>query len=276
MPRIAYGGYGVDVDGLVTAHYGGGDAEEAILRALGAAGVDVGALTVADLAGVDDLHAGSRPATRYLLERLGLDASSRLLDVGCGLGGAARVAADDLGCRVDGVDLTPEYVRTATALTARVGLADRVRFHLTAGGALPFGDGEFDAATMIHVGMNIEDKAAVFAEVRRVLRDGGRFGLFEQVRVADGPLPYPLPWAVDERSSFVAGTAEYTADLTAAGFEIESVEDRTEQAGGPPPPGARLTPAIVFGPEFARRIGNNVAATRAGLLAPILIVARPA
>jgi MPBQ/MSBQ methyltransferase len=264
----------VDVDGLVTAHYGGGDAEEAILRALTAVGVDVGALTVADLAGVDDLHAGSRGATRYLLERLGLDASSRLLDVGCGLGGAVRVAAGEFGCRADGVDLTPEYVRTAAALTARVGLADRVRFHQTAGAELPFGAGEFDAATMIHVGMNIEDKAAVFAQVRRVLRDGGRFGLFEQVRVGDGPLPYPLPWALDERSSFVASTDRYAADLTAAGFEIETVEDRTEQVGGPPPPGARLTPEVVFGPDFAERIANNVAATRTGLLAPILIVAR--
>lgn len=263
----------MDADGLVAAHYGAGDAEGAILGALAAAGRDVEALTVADLAPVDELHAGSRAATMYLLERLDLAATARLLDVGSGLGGAARAAAAAFGCQVDGVDLTPEFVRTATALTGRVGLAGRVSFTATTGDTLPFGDGTFDRAMMIHVGMNIEGKAAVFAEVRRVLRPGGRFGLFEQVRASDGPLPYPLPWAEDERSSFVATPASYIADLTRAGFDVELVEDRTAEVGGPPPAGP-LGPHVVFGPGFAERIGNNVAATRAGLLAPVVIVAR--
>jgi hypothetical protein len=42
---------------------------------------------------------------------------------------------------------------------------------------------------------------------------------------------------------------------------------------GAPPTGA-LSPVVVFGPVFAQRIGNNVAATRAGQLGAILIVAR--
>ena len=46
----------------------------------------------------------------------------------------------------------------------------------------------FDAAIMVHVGMNIPDKAAVFTDVRRALRDGGTFAVFEQMRVGDGDL----------------------------------------------------------------------------------------
>jgi hypothetical protein len=56
----------------------------------------------------------------------------------------------------------------------------------------------------------------VFAEVHRLLEPGGVFGLYEQMRIGPGDLTYPLPWAVDERSSFVASPEEYERDLTAA------------------------------------------------------------
>ena len=90
---------------------------------------------------------------------------------------------------------------------------------------------------MVHVGMNIPDKQAVFAEVHRVLAPGGRFAIYEQMRTADGDLPYPLPWAEDERSSFVETPEDYTRHLEAAGFTVEEVEDRTASTLGPPPTG---------------------------------------
>ena len=65
-------------------------------------------------------------------------------------------------------------------------------------------DASFDRASLIHVGMNIADKGAVFAEVRRLLVSDGVLGVYEQMRIGPGDLTYPLPWAVDERSSFVA------------------------------------------------------------------------
>ena len=90
---------------------------------------------------------------------------------------------------------------------------------------------------MVHVGMNVPDKAALFAEVHRVLVPGGVFGLYEQVRAADGELTYPLPWAEDERSSFVETVEDYQRHLTAAGFSVAEVEDRTAAAAVPPTPG---------------------------------------
>ena len=80
---------------------------------------------------------------------------------------------------------------------------------------------------MVDVGMNVPDKTAVFAEVHRVLRPGGRFALYEQVRTGEGELPYQLAWAQDDRSSFVESVADYRAGLEAAGFEVEVEEDRT-------------------------------------------------
>jgi MPBQ/MSBQ methyltransferase len=266
----------MDVQQIVKGHYGRAGLEGRILDALREAGIDTEALTWRDLAPVDELHAGFLPATQHLLALLDLGSASRLLDVGCGLGGPARAAAAEHGCHVTGIDLSPDFVDTATALTDRVGLADRVGFQATSGDALPFPDGAFDRAMMIHVGMNVPDKRAVFEQVRRVLQSGGLFGVFEQARVGPGALTYPLPWADDERSSFVESTDEYVDQLTAAGFVVQLTEDRTEQAGGPPPPGAgpRLGPQAVFGPDFMERIRNNLTATAAGVLAPVVIIAR--
>ena len=66
---------------------------------------------------------------------------------------------------------------------------------------------------------------------------------------------------------------DYTRQLEAAGFSVEDVEDRTASTMGPPPSGP-VTNAVVFGQPFIERIGNNVAATRAGLLGAMLILAR--
>jgi MPBQ/MSBQ methyltransferase len=274
----------VDVKDLVRQHYGGVDLQTGILAGLTAVGIDVDRLTVDDLSAVDQLHAGFSEATRYLLDQLHLRPGTRLLDVGCGIGGPARMAAAGYGCAVTGVDLSPDFVATAISLTALVSLSERVEFRVAGGDDLGVDSGAFDAAMMVHVGMNIPDKAAVFTDVRRALRGGGTFGVFEQMRVGDGDLPYPLPWAEDGRTSFVSTPDDYARDLEAAGFTVVRTEDRTKATAGPPgqsgPPGTpgppRLSPMAVFGPRFAERIGNNIAATRAGLLAPVLILATAA
>ena len=262
----------VDVRDLVRDHYGSVSLGDAVVAALRDAGTDVEHLGPRDLYPVDQLHAGGAPATAYLVERLGLAPGTRLLDVGCGIGGPARLAAE-AGAQVVGIDLTPEFVQAATELSERVGLGDRTTYVTTPGEALPLDDDSFGAAMMVHVGMNVPDKQAVFTEVRRVLAPGAPFGLYEQVRAAPGDLTYPLPWAEDERSSFVESSEEYVAALEAAGFTIDAVEDRTASTLGPPPTGP-LSPVAVFGAVFAERVGHNVAATRAGLLGAVLVLAR--
>lgn len=264
----------VEVGDLVRGHYGGPGLEDAILTALREAGIDLHALTADQLAPVDQLHLGGAPATRHLLDQLALDPGSQLLDVGCGIGGPARSAAAVVGCRVLGVDLSPDFVDVARRLTARVGLSELVEHRVSAGEALDLEDGSCDAAMMIHVGMNIPDKAAVFAEVRRVLRVGGVFGLFEQMRTGTGPPTYPLPWAEDERSSFVATPEDYANSLEATGFAVESVENRTAALLVPSEGPHRLSPAAVFGPPFTQRLAHNLQAARAGLIQPVLMVAR--
>lgn len=263
----------MDVRDLVRAYYPSGRLADAVVDVLAGAGIDIDHLTAADLSAVDQLHAGGAAATALVLARINLAVGTTLLDVGCGLGGPSRMAADRYGAQVTGVDLTPELVDAANALAARVGLADRCRFLATPAETLPFEEGSFDAAMMIHVGMNVPDKRSVFAEVHRVLSPGAVFVLYEQVRRGAGPLVYPLPWAVDERSSFVETADDYVVALTAAGFEQIQVEDRTGPVPGAPPPNQQVGPADILGPVYVKGVTNHIAATKTGLLGGTLVLA---
>ncbi len=261
----------MDVRDLVRGHYGAASIDRMILDALGEHGVDVDHLAAPDLFPVDQLHAGGPAATAHVLDVLGVGEGTTLLDVGCGIGGTSRMAALR-GAQVTGIDLTPEFVEAAEALTARTGLADRTTYLTTPGEELPLPDDSFDAAVMIHVGMNVPDKTAVFAEVRRVLRPGGRFAVYEQVATGTGTPTYPLPWADDERSSFVETEDDYRRHLEAAGFTVGEVIDHTAATVGGPPPGP-VNQATLLGPTFVERIGNNIAGTQAGLLRAVILTA---
>ncbi len=193
----------MNTERVVRDHYSGDDLESVALGALRRVGVDVDALRVEDLAGLDQFHAGFVPATEHLLDALALTPDTALLDVGSGVGGPARLAAARHGCRVTGIDLSPDFVDLARKLTDRVGLTDLVTFDVGSATALPYDDGSFSRAMLNHVGMNIAAKDRVFAEVRRVLEPDGLFAVYEQMRVGDGDLTYPMPWADDETSSFV-------------------------------------------------------------------------
>src|SRR5215468_3038613 len=179
----------------VSGHYTHGSLIEAISSALATIGKTADTVTVDDLAPVDENHIGGRRATEELLGQLGLSAQSHVLDVGCGLGGAARFVASRYGSRVTGIDLTSEYIRAGNTLCRWVGLDKHIPLRQGSALAMPFPAGQFDCAYMLHVGMNIEDKEKLAAEVARVLRAGGVFGIYDVMRTAPGDLAYPVPWA---------------------------------------------------------------------------------
>ena len=112
----------------VAQHYGKGGLLDRILGALAQAGKDIDHLTIDDLAPVDEFHSRRRLATQELAAMMAPSAADHVIDIGSGLGGPSRYLAATYGCRVSGVDLTPEFVETAIALTARVGLSDRSGF----------------------------------------------------------------------------------------------------------------------------------------------------
>jgi ubiquinone/menaquinone biosynthesis C-methylase UbiE len=155
-----------------------------------------------------------------------------ILDVGYGIGGPSRTIAEGCGCRVIGIDLTEEFVRTAAALAGRVGLAGRVTYRQASALALPFEPDAFDGAYMLHVGMNISDKSGLFSEVRRVLKPGSWFAIFDAMRTGEGELSFPLHWAATREMSFVASPEEYRCALDAAGFELIKERNRSDFTRG--------------------------------------------
>ncbi len=214
-------------DEQLKAHYGRSTLIEDLAAALREGDQDLDALDPLVLSGFDEFHLGGVLATAALASDLALAADDEVLDVGCGIGGAARLIARLTGCRVTGVDLTAEFVEAATWLSGLVG-ADRTVFRQANALALPFDDGSFDAVTMLHVGMNIEDKTALFGELARVLRPGGRVAVYDIVRTAEGDLPSPMPWSSELATSHLARPGEYELALDEAGLRIESVVDRRE------------------------------------------------
>lgn len=166
----------MSTDQKVAQNYQHGSLLAAIQAGIEKLGKTLETVTVEDLGPVDEFHIGGRVATDRLLKQLGVQKDSRVLDVGCGLGGAARYVAKTFNCQVSGVDLTEEYIATGNSLCSWVKLNNRV--NLVHGNALdlPFEDNSFDRAYMLHVGMNIEDKEKLFTEINRVLKPGGSLG----------------------------------------------------------------------------------------------------
>jgi ubiquinone/menaquinone biosynthesis C-methylase UbiE len=272
------------IETQVAQHYGRTDLEGAILDALVATGCDPDRLTPSDLSPVDEFHTGGREATIALADAAGFATGARLLDVGCGIGGPSRFFAAERGCHVIGIDLTEDYVRTAVVLSRRVGLGDRVEYRQASALDLPCEREAFDGAYMMHVGMNIADKPALCAEVRRVLKPGGSFAIYDLMRVGPGDLRFPLHWSEKAETSFVAPPAAYREALGAAGFEIVSERERGDFArqvfrqaaanlaasGGPPPLGIH----ILMKSGFAEKLANVLNAVEAGVIAPVELVCR--
>ncbi len=252
----------------VAQHYGKGGLLDRILAALTQAGKDIDHLTIDDLAPVDEFHSRRRLATEELAAMLAPSPTDHVIDIGSGLGGPSRYLARTTGCRVSGVDLTPEFVATATALTQRVGLSDRVDFRVGSALDLPFPDASFDAAWSQNVAMNIADRPRWYQEVRRVLRPGSRFAI-QDVAVGNGePLYFPVMWADRPEISFLRTPEDTRAMLEAAGFKVLQWIDNTETSlaetaaerermatsGASAPP--ILGIHVVVGPSFREKMRN--------------------
>jgi SAM-dependent methyltransferase len=262
----------------VLEHYNPTGLTDRIKSALATIALEGQMLTVSQLAPLDQFHTRGILATAELAAAAGLEPSSRVLDLGCGIGGPARYHAANFGCKVTGVDLSPAFIDAAVYLTARSGLSDRVALQVGDALHLPFEDAAFDTVFLQHVAMNVENRPALYAEVRRILSPRGRFATYDLV-LRDGDVVYPAPWARDPSTSFLLSERDTRTALEQTGFKALLWRDDTQTAlewfkaamAGSPPSGPNL--GVVMGPDFPAKTGNlarNIRENRLGVLSAVL------
>nr|WP_298249245.1 class I SAM-dependent methyltransferase [uncultured Halomonas sp.] len=248
-----------------------------------ATGRDPDRLTLDEIAGIDQLHLGGRAASRTLATLGALRPEMRVLDVGCGTGGASRLLADEFSCQALGVDITASFVEVAAWLSDATGLGKKTRFLCADAARTPLPDASFETVWCQHALMNMPDVAQVLAEWRRLLVPGGRVLLHEVVAGDNpGPLALPVPWASTPAESHLQTRADLERRLDEAGFELVAWEDVTREAlawrqkhsrreADEPPRGPALPgPGMIFGerfPTMGRNLRDNLAADKVRILA---------
>ena len=261
-----------------------GNLLDAIKSALKEMGKTIDSLSIDDLAPVDEFHIGGRIATERFLDQLAFSNNSHVLDIGCGLGGAARFVADRYHNQVTGIDLSAEYIETGKTLCEWVNLDKQINLEHGSALDLPFSGHSFDSAYMMHVGMNIEDKPTLFSEVYRVLRPGSYLGIYDVMQQEQGELAFPVPWATTSSTSYLATPESYIQALNDAGFTLiaqsnrrdfaidffNSLRAKTAAKGGPPPLGLHT----LMQESTLTKIGNMIANISDNKIAPVELIAQ--
>ena len=127
-----------------------------------------------------------------LVERLAgraeIPRGSRVLDVGCGVGGSSLWLARELGCSVLGVTISPVQAEMAREKARAEGMSDRARFEAADANRLATGPGSFDAVWVIECSEHLADKARFVARCARALKPDGVLALCAWL-ACDEPAP---------------------------------------------------------------------------------------
>lgn len=259
-------------DGSLIAHYRRIGLRGELLTALEKSGKTL--RTYEDSAAFDEFHMRGRDATRDLAWLAGIGPGMQVLDLGCGLGGPARLLAAEHDARVVGVDLMEEFVEVACMLSKMVGMERGTAFFQGDMMRLPFAPETFDVVWSQHTLMSIPDKALLFGEIHRVLAPDGTLAFYDVVAGSVHGRHYPVQWASDASMDHLPGELELCGLLNAAGFTKVAMQDETDaclnwfegirsrmkkraaagRAKVPAAPGLQ----IVIGPDAAEKAANTL------------------
>jgi SAM-dependent methyltransferase len=176
---------------------------------------------------LDQWHYHGTDAIRAAAEKLELRPSSRVLDVGSGIGGPARYLAYTIGCHVTALELQADLNAIAVDLTQRSGLSERVTH--VCGDALTYSldDGSFNAAVSWLAILHIPDRPRLCARLAQALRPGGGCYIEDLCMRS----PFSAGDLRDVRNVVygisMSSIEEYAGDLRSAGFIDVAATDLT-------------------------------------------------
>jgi SAM-dependent methyltransferase len=210
------------------------------------------------LAPIDQLHSGGLAFTRHLAKLAEVGNGEKVLDVGCGAGGPARVLAAERGAIVTGIDIAAGLIGLAKKLGEISGIP--ASFQQADALQLPFEDASFDLVWTQHAAGTIADKTRFYSEMRRVLRPGGRFAMHD---LAQGPnsgrLHMPIPCADTEDVTFLLQAESLKGLLFDLGFREILWRDLTDATIAwfrtLPPPG-NFSIRLIKGDGFPEMVEN--------------------
>lgn len=150
----------------------------------------------------------------------------RILDIGCGIGGPAFEMATTHGANVVGIDLEKPLIERATRTAEDKRLGDQCSFQTVTAGPLGFEDASFDIVLSAGAVTQTPDKAAMFGEIRRVLKPGGHLSIYEWMTSGDEYSEDMQHWFKVEGLTYALETLQsYGEFLESAGFIDVATED---------------------------------------------------
>ena len=160
------------------------------------------------------MEKGHRPVGEQAIELMNIPAEASVLDVGCGSGWASRLMAEKASAgSVTGIDISDEMVQVARESSTAV---SNVKFEVASAEKLPFADATFTHAFSMESLYYYADIPGALAEIKRVLRPGGRFVTVVDLYLESRPTHQ---WVADLKVPVeLLSTAEYRSLFGGAGF----------------------------------------------------------
>jgi len=204
----------------------------------------------------------TRELVRHVAARGGIGHGARVCDIGCGYGATARMLAADFGARVTGVTVSAaqfEYAANMAAEGTSFVEGDWLRN--------PLEDGAFDVAIAIESSEHMPDIREFFRQAARVLRPGGRLVVtawLAHPRASTVQRKWLLePICREGRMAVMGSFDDYRGWFEEAGFEVESVENMSEQVHRTwPECSKRFVAKLLRDPRYIRFLFNRHSSNR--------------
>lgn len=169
----------------------------------------------------EDYRAAAKRTSNIIADEAGMDASSYVLDVGCGCGNFLLHLGRRFGCRGVGLDLSIERIKFARQLLAEEQSPLDIEFNHGSATQMPYGPNEFSHVVSQDALFLVPDKPRSHAEVHRVLAPGGVFAFSDFLQPTKQISDRARKHVYDRvRWSGGYSLVEYQSALESAGFEI--------------------------------------------------------